>query len=327
MLPTDGQSGQSGREGEGDGRQHVLPFFSNGNVRLACVVTAGALAILFYPFPPPIAGKLIDGVDKVAHVILFGAMAWAWRRVAGEGWRRQCAVGVALSGLALAVELIQPLTGRSCEVLDWVAGTTGVIVGTVFPLGAWWKLAGMGLALGLCGGAFLLPSAWAVRAERAAWPWLVDGTRLWAEWRWMKNGMEVSRLDGEGLRLEKTPEEERWPGIFRRPANSDWSRMGDLELRWTWGGDVPGQVGIRIDPELHEHREPSYAERFELDVQSVPGMNRLVIPSEKWRRRGDGTLWETKEVRQWGFFLVDAPGFEYVVLHEVRFLNEEDAVP
>lgn len=308
------------------GSQSLSSFYC-GNVWLACAVTGGALFVLFYPFPPPIAGKLIEGVDKVAHVILFGAMAWAWRRAVGEGRQKQVAVGVALVGLALAVELIQPLTGRSCEVLDWVAGTIGVIVGTVLPMGGWWRLVGMGLALGLCGGAFLMPSVWNVRAERAAWPWLMDGTMRWAEERWLKNGVEVKRVEGEGIRLTKTEEEERWPGIFRRPANVDWSEMGDLEFRWTWGGDEPGLVGIRIDPESHENREPTYAERFEMDVRAEPGMNRLVIPAEKWRRRGDGTVWDAKEVRQWGFFLVDAPEFEYVVLHGVRFLNAEDAIP
>ena len=149
----------------------------------------------------------------------------------------------------------------------------------------------------------------------------------WAEERWLKNGMEVKRVEGEGIRLTKTEEEERWPGIFRRPANADWSERGNLEFRWTWGGDEPGVVGIRIDPESHEKREPTYAERFEMDVRAEPGMNRLVIPAEKWRRRGDGTVWDAEEVRQWGFFLVDAPEFEYVVLHGVRFLNAEDAIP
>lgn len=308
------------------GRRFVSISTSRAKVWFACVVTAGALGVLLYPFSQPIAGKLIEGTDKVAHIILFGAMAWAWRRVVGDGGRKQWGLGLVLSGLALAIELIQPLTGRSREVMDWVAGTVGVIVGCAFPLGSWGKLVGMGMMLGVCGGVFLVPSVLDVRAERAAWPRLLDGMRSWAQRRWMENGMEVERVEGGGIRLTKE-EEERWPGIFRRPANADWSRMGDLELRWTWGGDKSGMVGIRIDPDLHEHREPSYAERFQMEVLSVPGQNRLVIPAEKWRMRGDGASMAVNEIRQWGFFLVDAPGFEYVVLHDVRFLNEEDTVP
>lgn len=297
------------------------------NIAFATLVTLGTLGLLLYPFPPPISGQLIDGVDKVAHLMLFGAMAWSWRRVLGESHRRRLLLGASLSGLALVVELIQPLTGRSCDALDWVAGTLGVIVGVTFPVESRGQLVGMGIVLGLCGGVFLVPPFLAVRAERAAWPQLVDDTGWWAAERWLENGMEVDLVEGEGIRLTSTEDDVPWRGVFRHPACADWSKAGDLEVRWFWGGDKPGIVGIRIDPEIHEHREPTYAERFQLEVQTTPGENWVGVPAAAWRLRGDGTGWETSEVRQWGFFLVDAPDFEYVLLHKVRFLNMENIAP
>ena len=72
LVPRQSADGQSGREGEEMKRPHGASFLARGEVWLACGVTVGALFVLFYPFPPPVAGKLIEGVDKVAHVILFG---------------------------------------------------------------------------------------------------------------------------------------------------------------------------------------------------------------------------------------------------------------
>lgn len=285
---------------------------------LACAVTLGGLAVLFGPFSVPFAGPAVDGVDKAAHVLLFGVMAFFWRRATGERAGARWAVGAALAALALAVEFLQPLTGRTREMMDWVAGSLGVLLAVALPLGGGARLAAMGVSMAICGAAFVVPSAWALWGESRAWPCLLDGGASWSAHRWLANGLDVARSAG-GLRLRANDEAVAWRGVFRRPARQDWDGMGDLELNWTWEGEKDGVVAVRIDPRLHEDREPSYGERFQLETVSRRGENRLVIPAEAWRRAGDGGPLDPSSIAQWGFFLVEADGMEYVSLHDVRF--------
>ena len=287
---------------------------------LACAVTLGGLAVLFGPFTVPFAGPGVEGVDKVAHVFLFGAMAWSWRRVAGERRAARWAVGLAIVALALAVEFLQPLTGRTREMMDWVAGSIGAILAVALPIGNFARLAAMGAVMAVCGAAFVVPSVYALWAEGRAWPCLLDGRLLWATQRWLANGMDVSH-SAEGLRLCINDEDVQWRGVFRQPARPDWSEMGDLEVRWTWAGAKDGIVAVRIDPRLDEHREAAYAERFQVEVASHRGENRLVIPAEQWRQTGDGRPLDASAIAQWGFFLVEGDGMEYVFLHDIRFVN------
>ena len=290
---------------------------------LACAVTLGGLTLLFGPFSVPFAGPGIEGVDKVAHVLLFGAMAWSWRGVAGEGRGARIAVGVAIAALALAVEFLQPLTGRTREMMDCVAGSIGAFIAVAMPTGTFFRLVAMGAVMLVCGGAFVAPSAYALWAEGRAWPRLLDGKTFWATQRWLANGMDVAHT-AEGLRLRVNDEEIEWRGVFRQPARQDWSGMGDLEFSWTWAGAKDGIVAVRIDPQLDEHREATYAERFQQEVVSRRGENRLVIPAEAWRRAGDGRPIDPARIAQWGFFLVERDGMEYVLLRDVRFSETEE---
>jgi VanZ family protein len=69
---------------------------------------------------------IVPGSDKTHHAVSFGALmllaAAAYPRA------RALAIALALSGVGAAIELIQPWFGRSNDLWDWVADTTGIAV-------------------------------------------------------------------------------------------------------------------------------------------------------------------------------------------------------
>lgn len=65
--------------------------------------------------------------DKTQHLVTFGTLT-AWAAIAYPR-ARLVPLGLALSGLGGAIELLQPLTGRSDDLLDWIADTVGVLIG------------------------------------------------------------------------------------------------------------------------------------------------------------------------------------------------------
>ena len=99
----------------------------------ACVVTALILSGTLWPnLQAPIAD--IPFADKLWHLLAFAV----WAGVIAAGWRLPA--GTVIGGLALAgaaIELIQPLTGRTAELADWGADLSGVVLGA---WGARWLL-------------------------------------------------------------------------------------------------------------------------------------------------------------------------------------------
>ena len=287
---------------------------------LAWGITLVGLFLLFFPFPPSEGGVLgLEETDKAVHVVLFGAMAWGWRRVWGNGAKARLGVCLGIVALALAVEFIQPVTGRSQDLRDWGAGVLGAAVACAIPLGTVLRLVGLGMALAVCGGAYVAPSACALVEEWRAWPSLCDAKCSWSARRWMLNGIEFGPAGT--VQLVSAAARSEWPGLFRIPAKHDWSEAGDLRVRWTWGGASKAIVALRIDADWEGEGEPAYGDRFQMELESWPGTNEVTIPRKEWTRTGGGGHLDDTKIRQWGFFLVNAPEFDYFSVDEARFLS------
>jgi len=99
----------------------------------ACVVTGLILWGTLWPnLQAPIAG--IPFADKLWHVLAFAV----WAGVIAAGWRLP--TGTVIGCLALAgaaIELIQPLTGRTADLADLGADLSGAALGA---WGARWLL-------------------------------------------------------------------------------------------------------------------------------------------------------------------------------------------
>jgi len=102
---------------------------------VACVAT---LAVLLVSHIPQEMAKTMDtGVsDKVPHVVAYGLLAWCWLKVFGRGGggsaRRMLCVILVPIAIGTVVELTQPLVGRTCDLMDWVANVAGVGIASAF---------------------------------------------------------------------------------------------------------------------------------------------------------------------------------------------------
>lgn len=95
------------------------------------VVLVGATWILLTPRPPP-SGTSVAGSDLVKHAILFALLAslaaFAFPR------RRSWTIVGALIAYGVAIEILQPLTGRDASALDAVADAVGALAVVVVRL-------------------------------------------------------------------------------------------------------------------------------------------------------------------------------------------------
>lgn len=124
--------------GKGDGLhgsdQDTGPMFrrrptrlsSTALLALAATVALAVLVALATLTPLPRAVS-VGGGDKLHHVIAFAALALPVSLL------RPKVLPVAMLLLAAyggAIELIQPLVGRSCELADWLADLAGILLGS-----------------------------------------------------------------------------------------------------------------------------------------------------------------------------------------------------
>jgi VanZ family protein len=115
--------------------------------RRALLWTAAVTALLLAPLPPLFGDLAPDELerfptDKLAHLVLFVPLGWAWLDVAGEG-RRLSTRGLTLLAALLtwggALELLQAATGwRHAEWADLAADAAGLALAAVLP--RWWPL-------------------------------------------------------------------------------------------------------------------------------------------------------------------------------------------
>lgn len=281
---------------------------------LAWAATGGALFLLFWPFSSQ--GRGVEGWDKSVHVLLFAVLGWAWTRCFVAGWRARWGVALALAAGTVAVELVQPLTGRSCDWLDAAAGSLGAGWVAFCGAGGRWRSVAAGA------GALALAGLWSLggwldwRAEKAAWPVLADGEAAWGLASWKRNGTEVSAGEG-GIRVAAVEGvDRRWPGIFRQPLETDWRGRGTWRVAVYWPEEEPVAAGVRLDDE--RKKRPKYGERFQREVTLTNGENLIEIPAEEWGRTGNGGELDAEHIARWGVFLVKPKTFSYFLLRKAE---------
>jgi VanZ family protein len=93
-----------------------------------------AAAFTLTHLPPPKMGFLPRIRDKYLHVIGFTGLGFftLWRQATSKrriGLRLILFWYFSLLTYAAFDEVTQPLTGRSCELLDWCADASGAVIG------------------------------------------------------------------------------------------------------------------------------------------------------------------------------------------------------
>ena len=98
------------------------------DIPLTLIVATVVTMAMLWPFNEP-PGP--DGIDKVAHLIAFAALAFPLARTGRFGLIPVFVVGSAFGGL---IEIIQPSFGRSADMHDWIADIAGLGLGIALAL-------------------------------------------------------------------------------------------------------------------------------------------------------------------------------------------------
>ena len=100
-------------------------------VLVACVLTLGVLVVSHVP--QEAARELQTGVsDKILHAAAYFVLTWCWLKAFSSCWggggSKWLMFGIILVPIAIGtvIEFTQPLVGRTCSLLDWVANVVGV---------------------------------------------------------------------------------------------------------------------------------------------------------------------------------------------------------
>ncbi len=104
-------------------------------IRFALVGYWVTLAALTHVPKPPQAASAVFVYDKIVHAVAFGILAalawWSWPPTEpGRAVRRAATWLAILAAYGAADELLQPLSGRSCELADWIADVVGIVLGS-----------------------------------------------------------------------------------------------------------------------------------------------------------------------------------------------------
>jgi VanZ family protein len=100
----------------------------------ACVATLAVLLVSHVP-QGVAAGMQGRFGDKLPHAVVYGVLTWCWLKVfyRGTGRSMKSMLGIMLVPIAIGTvaELTQPLVGRCCDLMDWVANVAGVVIACV----------------------------------------------------------------------------------------------------------------------------------------------------------------------------------------------------
>ena len=109
-------------------RPHDSPIAASLAATLALAALIGFLTLT------PIQNPGVPGTDKSHHLVAFAALALPL-----SFSRPRLALGVILAAAAYggAIEIIQPLVGRSREVLDFVSDAAGAVIGGAAGVALW----------------------------------------------------------------------------------------------------------------------------------------------------------------------------------------------
>ena len=197
--------------------------------------------------------------------------------------RRLFAIG-GLTVLSAAIEIIQPLAGRSHSWVDFINGMAGILIAALTIVRSRWLI-----PITLAGIVMAFLPAWkesaGLRWRSSHFPLLADFESD-AELRlWVGSGLGNTRGDavervrdhashGEWSLRVTTTTAATWPGVRLLNGKQDW--LGKTVLAFDVWNDGPAfTLSIRIDDDFpHQHHQ----DRFNAALELIPGWNHLTIP-------------------------------------------------
>lgn len=296
------------------------------------------LSFFFVPAWGGMSTRLIAYSKDWAHFPLFAALAalllYLWPRRKLSAWVKASRVAGAAFVLAVSVEIIQPLVGRSATVTDALIGAAGSLaaVSVYMGLRVATPLARRRLVMAAI---LLLVAATAplflMLADRfSAWrafPLLDSFERPVESSRWRADGFVLERVEEhatEGryaLRLSVPQQPDQLPGSFLNDGLMDWSGYRQLNLDVFLEGDAARIMLIR----LQDRVQSSASERALLSVELKPGPNRVAVDLAAYAITSDLRPLNLQKMASIGLFLQGARAGDALYLDQLRLSGLREA--
>lgn len=284
----------------------------------------GALTLIALFFVPAFGrptGRIVSYGKDFLHFPLFAGVAaillFVWPK--HRGALAKCAVvsGVAVS-LALLIEIIQPLAGRTAAFADVLLGTAGsfAVVAVYLALRSasdrarrW--LIGTGILLLLASG---LPLGLVIvdrLTARSLFPMIDSFERPVDLGRWKPEGGSLSQVEEHAthgryaMRLTVEDPNERYPGLLLADGRMDWRAHRRLAFDVYLEASGSRKLWVRLDDRMF----PPFTDRAQTELDVKPGANRIVLDLPVFAVTPTGRPLDLDRIEAVGIFLDGAqPG-------------------
>jgi hypothetical protein len=270
-------------------------------------------------------GHIPSELQAFAHVAFFGLLALLLMRLPWVRARpfppRAVQVLLIILLIGIAIELIQPLFGRSAGLRDLRQNLVGAAaaVSLYAPAGSQRRgLAGLAaalLALELAGPGIGL---WDRAVARTQFPVLGEFETRFEHRRWSSGVPDdtVARAGARSLRLELEPG--RYAGTTLRRSFGDWNGYTHLEMSLYNPDEAILPLTVSIRDREHERRGGAYPDRFNGRYSIAPGWNDLRIPIAEIRAAPAERALDLADLSQMVIFTVDLEHPRRLYLDRVR---------
>ncbi len=291
---------------------------------LAIAVLIGVTALFFIDLDRWI-GNIPAELHAFAHVAFFGLLAlWlmALPRLHDQPFPlRATQVLLIILLIGIAIELLQPLFGRSAGLRDLrqnLVGAAAAISGYAAAGSQRRMLAGLAavlLVLELTGPAIGL---WDRAVARSQFPVLGDFETRFEHRRWSSGVPDdsVARAGARSLRVELEPG--RYAGTTLQRSFGDWSDYTHLEMSLYNPDEAVLPLTISIRDHEHFRRGGAYQDRFNGRYLVGSGWNDLRIPIAEIRAAPAERELDLADLSELALFTVDLKHPRLLYLDRVR---------
>jgi hypothetical protein len=296
------------------------------------------LSFFFVPAWGGTSGRLGAYSKDWAHFPLFAGLAalllFLWPRRHQSALLKASRVAGSALVLALLVEIIQPLAGRSATVTDWLLGAAGSMAAVAVYLAlrssSWHGRRGLILA-----SAFLLLAATTpillILVDRlSAWrafPLLDSFERPVESSRWRPDGCVLERVEEHAthgryaLRMTVPERQDGTLGAYLNDGAMDWRGYRQLTLDVFLESDSARGLLILLDDQLGAPRR----ERAVMNVELKPGQNRVAMDLPSLAFTVEGRPLTLDHIASMGLYVKSARPGDALYLDQLKLGGRDEA--
>ena len=295
------------------------------------------LSFFFIPAWGHTSGRISSYGQDFAHFPLFAAIGavllYLWPRRRSALVKAGVVVSLAVL-IALLVEFIQPLVGRTAALSDIFIGAAGSFAAVAVYMGL--RTASAQARRWLVGTAALLLVASAMPlalmladqfSARRAFPLIDSFERPVETSRWRNDGCLLERVEEHAthgrysLRLSVPEYLGETPGAFLYDGAMNWRGYRQITLDAFLEGESARALIIRIDDQLWA----TLAERAQVVVELKPGANRVAIDLPSFFVTPSGRHLDVGNIQGIGLYLDKARPGEALFLDQLALSGRDEA--